>query len=500
MGSSGLFGGIPGALAWHLGLSIVLGAGFGALVRFQAQTYAATLSAGLVLGLLWWIAGSLTAAPLLAGRAPTWSLGEASSRFGDLIGDLLYGALTGLAFHLLGAAAAARWPAAPAPGREVEPRTRLVVLGGGFAGVSAVQRLERLFVRDPGVDVTLVSPSNYLLFTPMLAEVASSALEARHISAPVRAACPRTRFRRAEVEAIDLGARTVTLRTAPGMAAAAIAYDHLVLALGAVPNYRGIPGLEEHAFTLKTLEDAERLRNHVISRLERADTEPDPDERRREVTFVVVGGGFAGVEMAAELLDLVRGVMRYYPGIPSGEPRFVLVHRGDRILPELSPTLGEYALTTLGARGIEFRLEESLERAGPGVVALGDGTEVPTRTLVWTAGNSPHALLGAAGLELGAGGGVVRVSVSGTQTSATKSAAPSWARTFASTLSVLTFAWAIALVCIGFEIVTLPACSASRSTIAHETDVDSSTTWSVGSSAAAKARRSLVSTRPTRRT
>lgn len=113
-----------------------------------------------------------------------------------------------------------------------------------------------------------------------------------------RAACPRTRFRRAEVEAIDLGARTVTLRTGPAAEPQAIAYDHLVLALGAVPNYRGIPGLEEHAFTLKTLEDAERLRNHVIGRLERADTEPDPDERRREVTFVVVGGGFAGVEMA----------------------------------------------------------------------------------------------------------------------------------------------------------------------------------------------------------
>jgi len=191
-------------------------------------------------------------------------------------------------------------------------RKRVVILGGGFGGVSTARRLEQVFAHDPGLDVTLVSESNYLLFTPMLAEVASSGLEAQHISAPVRAALQRTDFRRAEVEEINTDARIVGVRAAPGRAGAAEAlpYAHLVLGLGSVPNYHGIPGLEANSFTLKTLQDATLLRNHVIGLLERADVEPDAEERHQQLTFVVAGGGFAGTEMVAELFDLVRGVLR----------------------------------------------------------------------------------------------------------------------------------------------------------------------------------------------
>jgi NADH dehydrogenase len=226
----------------------------------------------------------------------------------------------------------------------------------------------------------------------MLAEVASSGLEAQHISAPVRAALPRTRFRRAEVADVDVAAATVGLRT--GRAAVErLPYDHLVLALGAVPNFFGLPGMETHAFTLKTLQDATRLRNHVITQLERADAEIDPVERRRALSFVVAGGGFAGTEMIAELFDLVHSVLRYYPGIRPDEPRFALVHSGERILPEISPALADYALRKLQARGIEFVLKTRVAGATDAAVLLGEGHEIPARTVVWTAGNQPHPLL-----------------------------------------------------------------------------------------------------------
>jgi NADH dehydrogenase len=243
------------------------------------------------------------------------------------------------------------------------------------------------------VEIILISQSNYLLFTPMLAEVASSGLEAQHISAPVRAALVRTRFRRADVEFIDTTARVVRVRTRPEDPAEIVPYDHLVLALGATPHFFGLPGMEANAFSLKTLQDASRLRNHVITLLERADVEPDAEERRRQLTFVVAGGGFAGTEMIAELYDLVHSVLRYYPNIDPREPRFVLVHSGARILPEISQALADYALRKLQARGIEFRLNTRVGGATPEAVLMIDGSRLPTRTVVWTAGNQPHPIL-----------------------------------------------------------------------------------------------------------
>lgn len=380
------------AVAVQLGIAVVLGAGFGAMFRYQPDSYAASITGGLLYGLLWWIVGPLTLSPLLHGRGPTWSLDEAAAGFPGLIAHLLYGVVLGAAFHVLASAYVRRYPA-PAVIAAGVPGVHIVILGGGFGGVSAAQHLELLLHGDRTVAITLISQSNYLLFTPMLAEVAASGLEAQHISAPVRAALTRTEFRRAEVEGIDAASQVVRLRSLPSDQVETLLYDHLILALGSVSNYYGLPGLAEYSFALKSLEDATWLRNHVIALLERADVEPDPVERARQLTFVVAGGGFAGTEMVAELFDLVHSVRQFYRRIQPDDLRFVLVHSGSRILPELSPPLAEYAKRKLEARGIEFMLNARVAGAKPDAVMLLGGGEVPTRTIVWTAGNQPHPLL-----------------------------------------------------------------------------------------------------------
>ena len=408
---AGLLGLTMGAsTALDLLISVVIGATFGAIFRYQPLGYAAMLSSGVLYGLLWWILGPLTLVPVLAGRGPTWTIQEADALLPSLVGHILYGALTGLSYYILVTLYLRRVPEAAVDRIAViveQPITRAVILGGGFGGVGTAQRLERLYSRDARLEITLISQSNYLLFTPMLAEVASSGLEAQHISAPVRAALLRTRFRRAEVTAIDPVARVVRVRATPSAPEEVLHYDHLVLALGSVPNFFGLPGLEAHSFTLKTLQDATLLRNHVIALLERADIEPDPEVRRRQLTFAVAGGGFAGTEMIAELLDLVHGVLHYYPNVGTREPRFVQIHSGNRILPELSPELADYAMRKLEARGIEFKLNTRVAGATDEAVLLADGGRVPTHTLVWTAGNQPHPLLKSLPCERNRAGAVI---------------------------------------------------------------------------------------------
>jgi len=377
-----------------LALSVLAGAVFAAVFRHRPGGLAATVVGGLVAGFIWWVVRSLTLLPLLAGEPLTWSLAEATAAFPFLVGDLLFGGLLGLGLHAFVSLYLRLRPAAArAPEPKGRPPTRVVVLGGGFGGVAVAQGLERRLAGATGVEVTLVSDSNYLLFTPMLAEVASGSLEPRHISAPLRAACPRTVLRRAQVEGIDISARTVWLRETATDPAVPLLYDHLVLALGGVPDYRAIPGLAEHAFALKTLEDAAGLRDHLIGLLERADAETNVEERRRQLTVVVTGGGFAGAELVAELFDLVHGVLHHYPHLERGELRFVLVHSRDRILPEISDGLAAYALAKLRDKGIEFRLSRRVAALDPEEVELDDGERLSTRTLVWTAGNRPHPLL-----------------------------------------------------------------------------------------------------------
>jgi len=436
---AGLVGSSVLGVGWgiHLLISAIIGAIFGGLFRYLPGGYAVSLTGGVIYGFLWWLIGPLTLMPVFLGRPVAWSLVEAQASFPSLVGHLYYGAMTGLTFHVLATVYSTRlrpgWlDAVPGLGiKPPRPPQRIVIVGGGFAGLAVAQRLDQIFSRDNSVDVLLVSESNYLLFTPMLAEVASSSVEGRHISSPMRAFFPsappqaprqaregprggaglglrrRARFQHARVVDIDPSRQTVSVVGCEGCARQEIPYDHLVLAVGGRPNFFGLPGIEENAFTLKSLEDAESLRDHVISQFERADVIDDRGERRRLLTFVVAGGGFSGIETIAELGDFAGSVLRFYPTIRPEEPRFILVHGQERILPEISPELAAYALTKLRARGIQFELDVRVSSATPAAVHLSDGRIIPTRTLVWTAGNQPNPLLRALRCELDRHGAIV---------------------------------------------------------------------------------------------
>ena len=394
-------------LVLHVLVSVAAGAVFGAVFRYQPGGYAATISNGLLFSLLLWAIGPLTLMPLFMGETPTWSADAAYAAFPTLIDHLLYGGILGFFFYIAVSVYVRRGNGIVGAEEEEGPATRIVILGGGFGGISTAHRLEQLLWRDPSVEITVLSHSNYLLFTPMLAEVAASALEPQHISSPVRASLLHTQFRRCEVGSIDTEAQVVTARDSAVSEMRQMPYDHLVLALGSVPNFFGLPGMEEHAFTLKSLDDATRLRNHVIAQLEQADVSPDPEERRRQLAFVVAGGGFAGTEMIAELFDLVHSVLRYFPSIRADELRFVLVHSRDRILPEISEGLADYALRKLRTRGIEFLLNARVAGATADSVLMQDAPEIPTRTVVWTAGNQPNPLLATLPCERNRAGAVV---------------------------------------------------------------------------------------------
>ncbi len=392
-GIAGLSSTGPGLLL-HLTLAGLLGAAFAVTNRYEASGHSATMSAGVLFGFLAWIIGPLTLKALFDGESPTWSLTAATNAFPSLVGHMLFGGALGLGLHLIASLDRRLNPGLLGLLPDERKPTRVLILGSGFGGLATAQRLERLHLRNPNIEISLVSQSNYLLFTPMLAEVASSGLEAQHISAPIRAATPRTRFFHAEIESIEPQSKQVRLRVGISGSATLIAYDQLVLALGSVPNFYGLPGLEANAFTLKSLDDAVTLRNRVLISLEQADVESDPEVRQRLCTFVVVGGGFAGAEMIAELVDLVRSVGKYYPNLGSGDVRFVLVHSGERILQELGSELGEYAQRKLEARGVEIILQRRVASATSEAITLDDGRELLTRTLVWTAGNQPNPLLG----------------------------------------------------------------------------------------------------------
>ena len=364
--------------------ALLIGMAAGVTVARERVAPAVMVGGAVLLGGLGWLLFPLTLAPLLHGHAPTWTVAAADAAYPDLVRDVLHGGLVGVLLWAAVALGLVRLGARTR--RPIVRGTRVVIVGGGFAGVSAAQRLERHAVRGAPIDVTVISDSNFLLFTPMLAEAAAGALEARHISVPIRAAAAHTRFRYGRVHRIDVRQRVVHVDDED------IPYDHLILATGSVPHTLGLSGVDEHAFTLKDLNDATRLRDHVLELLEHVEHEPDPALRAAALTFVVAGGGFAGTEMVAELFDLVHGVARFYPGLGAAEPRFVLVHAGDRILPELSPELARYAHERLVARGIDARTDVRLTEAGPDGVRLHDGEWIATRTLVWTAGNRPSPL------------------------------------------------------------------------------------------------------------
>ncbi|MEU9051082.1 NAD(P)/FAD-dependent oxidoreductase [Streptomyces sp. NPDC048384] len=365
--------------------TVVLGAVLGLLLGGRRQNNGSAFSVGLLIGLLDWVTWTLTLAPALDGHKPSWTIAVAVSHFPQLVGAALFGAIAGLSFHALWA-----WfPPRPAPQRA---KPHVVIVGGGFGGVGAARELDRHLGRGLDAHVTLISDSNFLLFTPLLVGVASSTVEARHVSAPVRAGLGHASFLHGRVASIDTQTRNAYVSAGKeGMLR--VPYDQLVLAVGAVPHFFDLPGVGEHAFAMKSVEDATRLRNQVLGALERADLEPDPAEQATLLTFVVAGGGFAGTELVAELFDLVHDVLHFYPRLHGLRPRFVIVHAGERLLPELSPQLGLYAQRKLGGRGIEFRLGARVSKATAEDITLDSGETIPTRTLAWTAGNRPNPLV-----------------------------------------------------------------------------------------------------------
>jgi NADH dehydrogenase len=274
-------------------------------------------------------------------------------------------------------------------------KKRVLILGGGFGGVYAALQFDKTLARDADVEVTLVNRENFFLFTPMLHEVAASDLDLTNIVSPIRQLLRRVKFFAGEVLEVDLDRQRVKLAHGTDGHSHDLQYDHVVLALGSQTNFYNLPGLEECALTMKTLGDAVHLRNRVIAALEEADTECAAAVRAPLMTFVVAGGGFAGVETIGAVNDFVREALRYYPNIEPKQVRMVLVHSGPVILPELGEELGRYAQRKLASQGVEVCTGVRVAEASDEGVVLSDGTRIPTRTIVWTAGTAPHMLCSA---------------------------------------------------------------------------------------------------------
>ena len=320
-------------------------------------------------------------------------------------------------------------------------RKRIVILGGGFGGVTVLKKLQTHFQTDVSVDIAMVSKDNYLLFTPMLHEIASGMIETRHIVTPIREFCNRSRFYCATVKNIDLEKKKVSIRSSTSSVSALaeiiggssinlsttatnflesktqshLYYDYLVIALGSETKFFGMSDIQQNAFTIKTINDAINLRNHIIYLLEQADQlllsalpTADVDNtygyidnaktlaelQKKILTFVIAGGGFAGVETAGEINDFIRdSVKEYYHNIESNNIRVIIVHSGDRLLPEMSKELAEFALERLHKSGIEIILNQLVIGATPNTVSLKDGTIMPTKTIIWSGGVAPSSLL-----------------------------------------------------------------------------------------------------------
>jgi len=252
-----------------------------------------------------------------------------------------------------------------------------LVIGGGFAGGYVARLLGKR-------GATIASPENFMLYTPMLPEAASGTLEPRHVVVPLREMCPHAELLLGRATELDVAGRIAHVETEEGIVT--IGFENVVVALGAISRALPIPGLADHALGFKTLADAIYLRNHVLRRLEAAVAAPSEGQRRRELSFVFVGAGYAGVEALAELSDLVRDALRYYPTLRDEPQHWVLVDAAPKILPEIPTPLGDYAARQLAGRGVDIRVKTTLESVEPHAAVLSDGDRILTSTVVWTAG------------------------------------------------------------------------------------------------------------------
>jgi NADH dehydrogenase len=286
------------------------------------------------------------------------------------------------------------------------PRGRSVlILGAGFAGTCTAAGLARLVPESADFRITLIDRRNYLLFTPMLPEVAGGELDPMDIVRPPRAISPRIRFLEGSVEDVDLREKRVSVRT--GDAVRTMAADYIVIAVGSVTDFHGVPGVEERALTMKDLEDAQLLRNRLIGMLEQANAEPDPDRRRALLTFVVSGGGFTGVETIAAIKGFLREVVNRYHGISRDDIAAHVVHDGARLLPELDAGLADYARRKLEARGVQVHMGTKVAFAGDDFIELEGGRRIAARTLVWAAGVKPSPFVERLDCRRGRHGGIV---------------------------------------------------------------------------------------------
>jgi NADH dehydrogenase len=274
----------------------------------------------------------------------------------------------------------------------------VVIAGGGFGGAYAARELERLMPKQ-SARLMLVNDVNFLLYTPFLPEAAAGTLEPRHVVTPLRDILRRTYLRLGAVTGHDPAARTVEIKNHEGETAE-VRYDALLLALGSVSRVLPVPGLDRHAIGFKSLADAIWLRNHLIETLESANDSEDPARREELLTYVFVGGGYAGLEALAELQDFAADAMERYPRARLHGMRWVLVEATGRVLPETDPGLAEYALRELRGRGIDIRLGTTLEEVTENSARLSTGESLATRTVVWTAGVAPHPSLRTLSLPL----------------------------------------------------------------------------------------------------
>lgn len=278
----------------------------------------------------------------------------------------------------------------------------VVILGGGFAGVYCAQAIAKaLGSKLRFTRIAIISEENYMVFQPMLPEVAGASLSPRVVINPIRQLCKGAEVFKGRVQSIDFSTKTVRVNVGTFAGITDIRFDHLVLTLGATVNLKRTPGMSEHAYLMSTVGDAMKLRSATVARLEEANLTYDPEIRKRLLSFVIVGGGYSGVETAGQMIDLLRFACKYFKNLRFDECRVSLIHSREVLLPTLSEKLGRYTADILRKRGVDVILEQRVKSVTARKVYLADGRSIDSHTVVCTIGNAPHPLIASVCEQLG---------------------------------------------------------------------------------------------------